>query len=215
MSPTRLVLVRHGQTDWNLTARFQGQADVGLNDTGVQQAQRAAPHVAAFGPTAVLSSPLQRASLTAQYIADACGIDVVQTDPRLEEINVGTWAGESLTDIRQQHPWMDEALRQGRDFRRSDTGETGAELAERVGASLRDIADAFAGQTVAVVSHGMALRYGMLAVLGWDSSIAVGLAGLYNASWSVIEHRELWKLVTYNNVAPEADNPTLPSLSSP
>ena len=99
MSPTRLVLVRHGQTDWNLTARFQGQADVGLNDTGVQQAQRAAPHVAAFGPTAVLSSPLQRASLTAQYIADACGIDVVQTDPRLEEINVGTWAGESLTDL--------------------------------------------------------------------------------------------------------------------
>ena len=60
---------------------------LGLNDTGVQQAQRAAPHVAAFGPTAVLSSPLQRASLTAQYIADACGIDVVQTDPRLEEIN--------------------------------------------------------------------------------------------------------------------------------
>lgn len=214
MTHTRLVLVRHGQTDWNLTGRFQGQADIELNDAGVEQARTMAPYVAAWRPSAVVTSDLLRARVTAQHIADAAGLAVVHADPRLQEINVGTWAGRYLKDVRVEEPWLDAALRSGTDFRRSDTGETAEELSERVGTALAEIADTFSGSTTVVVGHGMALRYGMARLLGWASGMLLGTVGLWNCSWTVLELRDRWKLLSYNNV-PAGFGDVLPSLNSP
>lgn len=213
MSRTRLVLVRHGQTDWNFGGRFQGQADVELNDVGIEQARLMAPYLAALQPAAVLSSDLKRASVTAQHIADACGLGVVHTDPRLQEINVGSWVGLRSEDVRRDLPWFDEKLREGIDFRRSDSGETGQELADRVGPALAEIGEAFAGRTAVVVGHGMALRHGLMRLLGWDARVGLSLTGLWNCSWTVVERRDRWTLLSYNNVVP--GTASLPSLNAP
>ncbi|WP_040161274.1 histidine phosphatase family protein [Nigerium massiliense] len=213
MSPTRLVLVRHGQTEWNLTGRFQGQADIELNETGRGQARAMAPFVAALEPAALYSSDLKRALVTAETIADATGLDV-RPDAQLQEINVGTWAGRYSKDVRAELPWFEEKLRTGQDFRRSDTGETGAELGDRVGAALADIAGRHPEQTVVIVGHGMALRYGLARLLGWDEQVLLGLTGLWNCSWTVLELRDRWKLLSYNNV-PTDFSGVLPSLNAP
>ena len=72
---TRLVLVRHGQTAWNLEGRAQGHTDVGLDETGRAQARAMAPYVAAMAPTALWSSDLARARETADRLAEATGLD--------------------------------------------------------------------------------------------------------------------------------------------
>ena len=73
---TDLILWRHGQTEYNLQGRIQGQVDIPLNDTGRQQAQRAADGIAALGPTRIVSSPLVRARATAEVLASLTGLSV-------------------------------------------------------------------------------------------------------------------------------------------
>src|SRR5690606_15712032 len=91
VSLTHLVLLRHGQTEWNHTDRMQGQADVHLDATGVEQAHAAARALAARHFDAVYSSDLARAKATADTVAADLGLPVV-VDPRLQEIHMGSWS---------------------------------------------------------------------------------------------------------------------------
>src|SRR4051812_41766969 len=84
----RLVLLRHGQTEWNSLGRAQGHADISLDATGHARAAAAAPYLAAMRPVRLWSSDLARAQETAAYVADAAGL-TVETDPRLREYDVG------------------------------------------------------------------------------------------------------------------------------
>lgn len=201
MAATRLVLVRHGQTDWNLAGRFQGQADIPLNDAGRAQARVMAPVVARMKPDALWSSDLSRARETAAAISEVTGL-VARESARLQEINVGTWAGLTMDDAELEMPDFRDALRAGRDFRRSPTGETAGECGARVAAVLREIAQANQGMTTVVVGHGLALRMAMMALVGLEFSAGLALGGLWNCSWTVLERGERWRLLSYNNVAP-------------
>src|SRR5450755_3799671 len=87
-----LVLWRHGQTDWNVQRRFQGQSDTPLNSAGHEQARRAARYIAALRPAAIFSSDLIRASATAEALARLTGLSV-QLDKDLRERNGGSWEG--------------------------------------------------------------------------------------------------------------------------
>lgn len=201
---TRLVLVRHGRTAWNADGRFQGQADIALDDVGRAQASALAPVIAGLRPSAVYSSPLLRARDTAETLASGCGLSVT-FDERLREINVGSWAGKRMADAVAQLPQMAEFLRTGVDFRRSETGETASEAGERVTEALRSIAAQHADGAVVVVGHGLSLRMGLLGLLAWDMQTGLALRGLWNCSWSVVELRDRWRLLSYNNaVASEA-----------
>lgn len=195
----RLAFVRHGQTDWNAEGLFQGQADIPLNDVGRAQAAALAPALAALNPDAIVSSPLLRARATAEAIAEASGLDVA-FDPRLAEINVGTWMGRKLADVGQEHPEMLADLAAGRDFRRSETGETATEAGARVAGAARYIADWNPDGLTVVVGHGLATRMGILNLLGWDMVTGLGLTGLWNCSFSVLERRDRWRILSYNNV---------------
>lgn len=126
MSRTRIVLVRHGQTEWNVSRRFQGQADVPMDAHGRAQAEAAAVELAGIGATACYSSDLSRAMETAELVAGASGIGVTPDD-RLREVHVGDWTGLLLSEVAERHPWYPESLRNRVDVRRSDTGETGTE----------------------------------------------------------------------------------------
>ena len=87
---TRLVLWRHGLTDYNVAGRIQGRVDIPLNDAGLAQASAVAPAIAAMEPTAIVSSPLGRARQTADVLSAAVGVDV-RVDDALTERSFGMW----------------------------------------------------------------------------------------------------------------------------
>jgi len=200
VSATRLVLWRHGVTDWNEQGIFQGRADIPLNERGQAQVVAVAPELVSMRPAAIYTSPLIRARQTAQACVDITGAQVV-LDDRLTEINVGTWVGESLASVTVLDPAAGADMAAGRDYRRSPTGETMTEVGVRVAQCLRDIADAHDGETVLVVSHGGAIRMGIATVLGWPYEASIQLAGMANAAWSIVSRwRANWRLETYNHV---------------
>ena len=91
MTAGTLVLVRHGRTEYNAAQRLQGQVDIPLDDVGRWQAEVGAQALLArFSPTAIVSSDLQRAAATAQYLGDAVGLEVAY-DARLRERSFGAW----------------------------------------------------------------------------------------------------------------------------
>jgi broad specificity phosphatase PhoE len=122
MTAARLVLWRHGQTEWNVDNRFQGQADIPLDALGREQARLTAPVLAALGPTALFASDLSRTYETAQALAAVTGLAIL-TDKRLREIHVGSWEGLTGAEVDVADPELSRRLRAGEDVRRSETGE--------------------------------------------------------------------------------------------
>ncbi|MGH3241303.1 MAG: histidine phosphatase family protein [Spirillospora sp.] len=189
----RLVLWRHGQTAWNVEHRFQGKTDVPLDETGLQQARRAAALLAGLRPTAIVASPLRRAADTAQALADLTGLTVTY-DKDLIERDGGAWEGLTSRDIQERYPaeraaWMPPG------------GETSTQVAERVGAALERALDDLppTGQLV-IASHGAAIRLGMSHLLRLPEEIWERIGGLSNCCWSVLtEMRDGgWRLAEHN-----------------
>ena len=99
----RLILIRHGETEWNTQHRAQGRTDIPLNERGKAQAQALGAHFAEETVDLVLSSPLSRAYETAKAVADAAGAPI-ETAEDLTEIQFGVWEGLSFDDIRKNYP---------------------------------------------------------------------------------------------------------------
>jgi broad specificity phosphatase PhoE len=189
----RVVLWRHGQTTWNVERRFQGKTDIPLDETGVGQAERAARLLAGLKPTAIMASPLQRAAKTAAALAAVTALPV-SYDQDLVERDGGKWEGLTNAEIREQYP-AEHAVWQ------PPGGETGRQVAERVGGALKRAVDRLPADGVLVVaSHGAALRLGMAHLLGFPEDIWERLGGLSNCSWSVLaEMRDGgWRLIEHN-----------------
>ena len=199
MSAGRVILLRHGVTEWNDGGRFQGHADIPLNDNGREQAAAAGRLLAGGGVTKAFSSDLSRAAETARIVTTGWGVDV-HADPRLREVDVGSWAGLSMDEIGSTEPDFWSALREGRDFRRSPTGESATDAGKRVALALLDHAEAASEDDVLlVVGHGLSLRVGALLLMGLEYSHARLFAGLGNCHWLVLKPgAEYWRLATYN-----------------
>lgn len=160
MEATRLIAIRHGETDWNAAARIQGQLDIDLNARGRMQAAQLARAIAeeiggAAQPPidAIYSSDLQRARHTAQPLADALGLPLV-TDASLRERSFGVFEGRTFADIREQSP--DQARRWSRrepDFA-PERGESLLVFRDRVLRGVEAIAARHAGGQIVIVSHG-------------------------------------------------------------
>ena len=208
MTAARIVLWRHGRTEWNLHNRFQGQADIGLDSVGIEQAAAAAPLLAALAPAALYASDLSRAYRTATALADITGL-AIQTDKRLREIDVGTWEGLHGSEVREQNPDLAERLWRGEDVRRSPTGESPSEVAQRVAEALTEIAEAVPdGSTVVVATHGLAGRVGACQLVGLPFESWRLMGGLSNCAWiSIDRHRSgaYWRIEAYNAAAPPSD----------
>ena len=149
---TRFILIRHGQTDWNATGRWQGQADPPLNETGRAQARQTAQELIAQNIEVLISSDLTRARETAAIIGASIGVPV-NLEPRLREINLGDWQGLYSDDIRARWPdamktWLESPL-----AIRPPNGETIHELADRVGAAITDLVAQYPGRCVGLVAH--------------------------------------------------------------
>ena len=204
---TRLVVVRHGQTAWNLQGRAQGHTDIGLDETGHAQAQALAPYVAQMAPTALWSSDLARARQTADHLAAATGLEV-RYDARLREFDAGARAGLTLEEFAERHPDAHAAWQDGHVTGHVEGAETTADVVTRMVPALREIWDSTGpGGTSVVVAHGACTKVSLLAFLGWPESLVGTLRGLDNCGWAVLEsdpHGRGIRLASYNETAQPA-----------
>jgi broad specificity phosphatase PhoE len=158
---TTIVLVRHGETDWNRERRYQGHADTPLNEAGRAQARELAEILRPEGVSAVYSSPLRRASETARIIADRLGLEARELEP-LREIDVGDWQGLTVDEVRTRFPERaDVAWHSG-----WPNGETHDELAARVVPALLELGRRHAGDRVLGVTHAGPIRAALSAATG-------------------------------------------------
>ena len=195
----RIVLWRHGQTDWNLVNRFQGHSDIPLNQTGIEQARRAAPLLFGLRPSKIISSDLIRAKQTAEELANLSKLPI-HIDPGLRETNGGKWEGRTGAENRADDyekfvNWLD-----GNDEPAGDFGERRSEIALRAVTVIEHALDQKT-ETLVVVTHGGTARIIIGKMLGLPMTQWASIGGLSNASWSILEnghHRAGWILVEHN-----------------
>lgn len=150
---TTVILIRHGETDWNLEGRFRGNASVPLNARGLREAELTAHHVAAsWRVDAIYSSPIVRALQTAQPLGDLTGMRV-EVSPGFTDLHFGVWEGHTASEVALSHPEMLETWMREPASLRIPEGETLAEVEARATHALSGIVLRHRGQTVAVVSH--------------------------------------------------------------
>jgi broad specificity phosphatase PhoE len=202
--PRTLLLLRHGQTAWNLERRIQGHTDSQLDEVGHEQARAAAKEIAALRPARIWTSDLARATETAAYLGEACGLETTP-DARLREYFLGPRQGLTHVEYAAAYPGESAEFRSGR-FDIVPGGEDTSEVAARMTAVLQDLLAAAApGELSVAVSHGAALKVALATSLGWDLSQALTLGDLGNACWAVLAESPitgLLRLDAYNVPAP-------------
>jgi broad specificity phosphatase PhoE len=161
---TTIVLVRHGETDWNRERRFQGHADISLNEAGRRQAHVLADALAGEPFAAGYTSPLRRAVETAEIVAARLDLSVDASEG-LMEVDVGSWSGLTTAEVEQRFPDGFSTWAETRAGGWTD-GETYDELGARVVAELLEIAKRHPGEHVLAVTHGGPIRSVLAAAAG-------------------------------------------------
>lgn len=193
---TRILLVRHGQTHWNATGRWQGHAPVPLDEVGRAQAVRLAERIVTRRPavTHVVSSDLDRAVTTARCVAERLGVTVAE-DPRWREVHLGHWQGLTMAECEAWDASRLSWLRESPFDRARPGGESLAQVAGRAMEALEAVLERFRGATVLVVSHGGTIR-GVLRSLGFVDAAAhvVGNASITQLTAMGASERIQWSL---------------------
>lgn len=192
---TRLLLIRHGESEANRHSTFAGQTDVPLEEKGLFQARITADFIVrSYTVDKVYASDLRRAYDTGKAVADLLGLEV-NTDPRLREIYSGRWQGQKFTDIMAQY---------GRDYQVWLTdigncvctgGESVAQLGQRVLEALTDIAQANPEKTVVIAAHATPIRVLQCLLEGHSLDRMKDIPWVSNASVTEITYgNSTWKL---------------------
>lgn len=194
----RLLLWRHGRTEWNAGGRFQGRLDPPLDEVGRRQAAEAAPHLVAAGAlpadTVVVSSDLSRAAETAAALGALLGVEV-RLDARLQEHGMGSWEGLTRTEVADRHPEQYADWLAGRPVR-GRGGEQPDEVAERALAALADLPPA---PVAVVVTHGGTSGRLIERLLGLGPEQRRLFGPLGNCAWSeLVEQSGGWRLMKHN-----------------
>jgi probable phosphoglycerate mutase len=183
--PIRVVLWRHGQTDWNVENRFQGHSDIPLNKVGQYQASEAAKVLAALRPDRIISSDLIRAQSTAAALAALTDIKV-EINPNLRETDGGLWEGKLASENRATHGELFANWYEGGDEPAGVTGERRSDVAKRAVAVIEKETTNFSG-TIVFVTHGGTVRSVLGSILKLPIAQWGVIGGLSNACWSILE----------------------------
>jgi probable phosphoglycerate mutase len=189
MTATRIIAIRHGETDWNTEARIQGHTDIALNATGVWQAQRLAQALADEPIDCIYSSDLQRAQHTAYALANF-------TDPPrklllhqgLRERSFGTFEGLTFEQIASQSPQAAQRWKARDPHFAPFRGETLLDFSQRIADTVHALANQHRGEHIALVAHGgvldvlyrLATRQGLTAPRSWK----MGNAAINRLLWT-------------------------------
>jgi broad specificity phosphatase PhoE len=195
-----LIVWRHGETDHNAGGIWQGQLDIALSDKGREQAHSAAAALAAYNPSVIVSSDLQRAADTARTLASRVALQV-RCDERLREIHAGQWQGMTTGDVAEQFPEAQVALAAGDDIRRGVDGESLGQVAERTRAAVDELlADLAPGRCAVITTHGVSGRVVVASLVGLDQHLAwQSVAILRNCHWAELsEYPAGWRIAAWN-----------------
>jgi broad specificity phosphatase PhoE len=198
----RVVLLRHGRTEWNASGRFQGLLDSPLDYVGVAQAAAAAVALVPMQADALVSSDLQRALDTASAVGLQCGLEVA-TDGRLQEINLGSWQGLTRVEAKAAYPEEYSRWQAGEDARRGG-GETYAEVGARASRCVTEWLDRLGSDSLLLaVTHGGTARATIGTLLGMAPDTWWRLAPLSNCRWSLLaDSGRGWRLEEHNAGSP-------------
>jgi probable phosphoglycerate mutase len=194
---TRVFLLRHGETEWNATGRLQGSTDVPLNARGVAQAKAVAAALGARLPAGALivSSPLERARVTAEALSAATGATLT-FDDRMRERSYGVWEGMTAAE-REAHDPVEVARWHSGLEPRIEGYEDHISVTSRAVACIEEHAGD--GAVVVFVGHGGTSRLAVRVLMslpldGWS------IGTLDNASWAELERASdgEWRLISYN-----------------
>lgn len=185
---TKIIYIRHGQTEWNVQGRYQGQTDVALSPLGVRQAEALAEFFPLDHLDAIYASDLSRAMTTAETIARRFSL-AVQPRKDLRELHFGDWEGCSIPAIAETWPHLVDDLFHHPDRCAIPHGETFPQLQERATACIAELCNAHENQTIAVVAHGAILRTLLCAALHIDLRYV----------WTIRQFNTAVSIVRYEN----------------
>ncbi|HHX88107.1 MAG TPA: histidine phosphatase family protein [Firmicutes bacterium] len=160
-----IILIRHGETEWNKEKIFRGHKDVPLNGRGQGQARDTARALTGFKIDEVYSSPLSRAMMTAREIAAGHDLPVFPRESFID-IDFGVWEGLSLKEIQQKYPREYRSWVETPHLWKASGGETLLEVRERSWKELLQLIREVSGETLVVVTHRVVLKMLLMAVLG-------------------------------------------------
>lgn len=194
----RIILIRHGETTWNLEGRYQGQVDTPLSPRGIEQGRKAAAALRDIPLDVCIASPLSRAQDTCRFAAELHGLPVL-TDARLTEIAHGRWEGVHAEDIEREYPEEFHLWHTHPEKVQMPGGENLDDVRRRARAAFDDIARRCDGKTVLVCAHDAVNKAILCDLLG------LGMDHFWqikqdNACINVVECAGgVWRLVLLNS----------------
>lgn len=191
---TKIILARHGVTEWNRLTRYQGKLDIPLNKEGRNQSYALAQALKDVPITAIFSSPLRRAGECAAIIAAAKGVEL-QIKPGLTEICHGVWEGLTLSEVENKYADLVQKWRLDPYNTQVPQGESIAEVEVRAWAAFEEIVSGGQGKISLVVTHDVPLRIVLKKILNLGSkyfwrlrldNVGINVVGCKEGSWQVI-----------------------------
>jgi probable phosphoglycerate mutase len=197
---TKITLIRHGETEWNLSGRWQGHADSPLSDRGVLQAKSLGQRMKSEQFDYFYSSDLGRAMHTARLVGEPSGVSAVPFEG-LRERDLGVLEGLNTTELKESQPDVYKSFREGGADFEVPGGESFRQFYQRCAGSIADISNRHPGAKIALVTHGGFLgcifRYVLKIPLESERNFV-----LLNCSLNKIEKKnELWNLISWGDVA--------------
>ncbi len=184
----RIFFVRHGESQWNVVNRMQGQNDIPLTEKGIKQANSIANRLVNENIDKIYSSDLKRAYETALIIGNRLNLDVTKMK-EFREMNFGVWEGKTHDEIMAEYQEQFLYWKKEPENTRIDGAETLQELQERSMAALNEIISSNKEDSILVVSHGVTIKVMILGLLGMSLSNYKNLV-IENVSLSIVELRD-------------------------
>lgn len=183
---TKVVFIRHGQTEWNVAGRFQGQSDIELTDEGKQQAELLAENFPVERIDAVYSSDLKRAMFTAKTVADKFGL-TVQPEKAFRELSFGDYEGLTYKEIAARDAKCLECFWTRPDLLHFPGGETFEQVQQRAIQRLKEILSVNDGKHIIIAAHGAVLRTILAAAMHIDLRYAWHIRQ-FNTAVSIVKY---------------------------
>jgi broad specificity phosphatase PhoE len=194
----RLVLWRHGETDYNASGRMQGHLDSALTQNGWNQARQAVPAVARFEPQVVVASDLRRATDTATVFSELTGVPL-RIDKRLRETHLGEWQGRTGSNVEDEHPGLMRQWQEDPTWA-PPGGESRVDVAERAIEVVTELDQEF-NATALLTAHGGLIIALVAKLMDLPIEVWPRFSGVANCHWTVLVRRSgqrQWRLAEYN-----------------